>query len=448
MKTEELQKKVISAISLGCDKNRVDLEKMLGKLKAYGFEITDDIPNSDIVIINTCAFIRPAQEESIMSIIEVEDLKKKGLLEKIIVTGCFPERNYAQMKENFPNIDAFLHIRENENICEIIEKLYKTDKNKKIKSYERILTNSPSYAYLKIADGCNNVCSFCTIPRIRGRYKSQPIEELVDEAKGLVSRGIKEIILVAQDTTRYGEDLYKENKLIELCEKLSKIKDLQWIRIHYAYPEKVDKELLDYIMKNPKMCKYLDIPLQHIDNEILSSMRRRLDEDKTRKLIKLIKTEYPEIAIRSTFIAGYPGEKGKQFKKLLKFLKETEMDYVGVFPYYREENTASYFMKNQVSNFIKNRRKKKINSLQEKVVAKKVQNNLGKEELVLVDYFDEKSGEFCGHSQKASPTVDFGVRFVDNGNIKISQFVKVRITGFDGCDYKGEIVWIYQTKLH
>ena len=440
MKTEELQKKVISAISLGCDKNRVDLEKMLGKLKAYGFEITENVENSDIVIINTCAFIRPAQEESIMSIIEVEDLKAKGLIEKIVVTGCFPERNYSQMKENFPNIDAFLHIRENENICQIIEGLYGIEKGRNVKSFERILTNSPSYAYLKIADGCNNVCSFCTIPRIRGRYKSQPIEKLIDEAKNLVSRGVKEIILVAQDTTRYGEDLYKENKLIELCEKLSKIKDLQWIRLHYAYPEKVDKTLLDYIMKNPKMCKYLDIPLQHIDNEILTSMRRRLDEDKTRELIKLIKTEYPEIALRSTFIAGYPGEKRKQFKKLLQFIKESEIDYAGVFPYYREENTASYFMKNQVSEFVKKDRKKKINKIQQKITTKKAKYEIGQEEIVLVDYFDENTGEFCGHSQKASPSVDFGVRFVDNGNIKISQFVKVKITGFDGCDYKGEIV--------
>ena len=440
MKTEELQKKVISAISLGCDKNRVDLEKMLGKLKAYGFEITENVENSDIVIINTCAFIRPAQEESIMSIIEIEDLKAKGLIEKIVVTGCFPERNYSQMKENFPNIDAFLHIRENENICQVIEGLYGIEKGRNVKSFERILTNNPSYAYLKIADGCNNVCSFCTIPRIRGRYKSQSIEKLIDEAKNLVSRGVKEIILVAQDTTRYGEDLYKENKLIELCEKLSKIKDLQWIRLHYAYPEKVDKTLLDYIMKNPKMCKYLDIPLQHIDNEILTSMRRRLDEDKTRELIKLIKTEYPEIALRSTFIAGYPGEKGKQFKKLLQFIKESEIDYAGVFPYYREENTASYFMKNQVSEFVKKRRKKKIDKIQQKITTKKAKYEIGQEEIVLVDYFDENTGEFCGHSQKASPSVDFGVRFVDNGNIKISQFVKVKITGFDGCDYKGEIV--------
>ena len=226
---------------------------MLGLVQAYGFEITDDLTKADIVIVNTCAFITKAQEESVMNIIEVENLKEKGVIEKIIGSGCFPERNMEELKQNFPKIDAFMKLRENGNICQVIENLYEIDKSTKVKSFERVLTNYPSFAYLKIADGCNNVCSFCTIPRIRGRYTSTPIGELVDEAKNLVSRGVKEIILVAQDTTRYGEDLYGENKLIELCDKLSAIKNLKWIRIHYAYPEKVNKTLLDYIMKNPKM---------------------------------------------------------------------------------------------------------------------------------------------------------------------------------------------------
>ena len=261
MKRIDLQKKKVSAISLGCDKNKVDLEKMLGQIQSYGLEICQEIEDADIVIVNTCAFILPAQKEAIMNILEDEDLKKRGIIEKIIVTGCFPERNYAQMKENFPTIDAFLHIRENQNICQILEDLYGVEDKKNVKSFERILTSGTSYAYLKISDGCNNVCSFCTIPRIRGRYTSYPMDKLVEEAQNLVSRGIKEIILVAQDTTRYGEDLYKANKLIELCDKLSKIKGLKWIRLHYAYPEKVTKELLSYIMKNDKMCKYIDIPL-------------------------------------------------------------------------------------------------------------------------------------------------------------------------------------------
>ena len=440
MKREELKNKVISAISLGCDKNKVDLEKMLGRLKEYGFHICENIEDANIVIVNTCAFIQDAQAESIMNIIEVEDLKKKGILEKVIVSGCLPERNYEEIKENFPMIDAFIRLRENENICQVIENLYDVDDHKVIKKYERVLTNCPTYAYLKIADGCTNVCSFCTIPRIRGRYVSYPMDKLIDEAKNLVSRGVKEIILVAQDTTRYGEDLYKENKLIELCEKLSKIKELKWIRIHYAYPEKVTKELLDFIVKNPKMCKYLDIPLQHIDNDILVSMRRKHDESETRQLVELIKTDYPEIALRTTFIVGYPGETRKQFKKLCNFVKETKFEYAGFFPYSREPNTVSYFLKKQRSNFTKKLRTKKISKLQHNIALDYAKNHIGQKVNVLVDYFDEMSGEFCGHSEKASPSLDFGVRFVDNGNVKTGEISSVEITDFDGTDFRGEIV--------
>lgn len=440
MTKEELKNKIVSAISLGCDKNKVDLEKMLGRIKEYGFHITDDVKGADIVIVNTCAFIQPAQEEAIMNILEMEKLKENGVIEKVIVSGCFPERNYNSMKENFPTIDYFMKLRENDNVCQIIEKLYDVEPTKPAKKFERVLTNSPSFAYLKIADGCNNVCAYCTIPRIRGRYVSYDMDDLVDEAKNLVSRGVQEIILVAQDTTRYGEDLYGENALINLCEKLSKIKDLKWIRFHYAYPEKVSDELLEYISKNEKMCKYIDIPLQHIDDEILTSMRRRLNEEDTRKLIAKIKTNYPEIALRSTFIIGYPGETRKQFKKLCKFIEEAEFDYAGFFPYSREQNTASFYMKKQINKYIKSYRTKKITKLQKTIVEKKAAQLIGQEIEVLVDSFDENTGEFTGHSKKMSPLVDFNVCFVDNGNISCQSFVKVRITDFDGSDFKGEVI--------
>ena len=440
MTKEELKNKIVSAISLGCDKNKVDLEKMLGRIKEYGFQITEDVREADIVIVNTCAFIQPAQEEAIMNILEMEKLKENGIIEKVIVSGCFPERNYNSMKENFPTIDYFMKLRENDNVCQIIEKLYDVELTKPAKKFERVLTNSPSFAYLKIADGCNNVCAYCTIPRIRGRYVSYDMDDLVDEAKNLVSRGVQEIILVAQDTTRYGEDLYGENALINLCEKLSKIKDLKWIRFHYAYPEKVSDELLEYISKNEKMCKYIDIPLQHIDDEILTSMRRRLNEEDTRKLIAKIKTNYPEIALRSTFIIGYPGETRKQFKKLCKFIEEAEFDYAGFFPYSREQNTASFYMKKQINKYIKSYRTKKITKLQKTIVEKKAAQLIGQEIEVLVDSFDENTGEFTGHSKKMSPLVDFNVCFVDNGNISCQSFVKVRITDFDGSDFKGEII--------
>lgn len=440
MTKEELLQKKISAISLGCDKNKVDLENMLGMLTAYGFEITEDTFSADICIVNTCAFIQPAQEEAIENILSAEYAKKMGRIEKIIVTGCFPERNYSSMKENFPTIDAFLKLKENDKICSVIEQLYQVSPSKPVKSYQRVLTNSPSYAYLKIADGCDNVCSYCTIPRIRGRYKSYEINDLVNEAKNLAERGVKELILVAQDTTRYGEDLYGENCLIKLIDKLSKIKGISWIRLHYAYPEKVTDELLEYMDKNPKVCKYLDIPLQHIDDQILTSMRRRVNEEKTRQLIEKISNTYPNFALRSTFIIGYPGESHGKFKKLCNFIKNGDFDYAGFFPYSKEPNTASFYMNNHKKNFTKKRRTKVIRKIQQNVMTKKANQLIGQEIEVLVDYFDESTGEFCGHSQKLSPTVDFGVRFVDNNNVNICDFVKVRIYDFDGTDYKGEII--------
>lgn len=439
-KEELIKNKRISAISLGCDKNKVDLEHMLGRLKEYGFTITDDVYNAEIVIVNTCSFIAPATEDSLTNIFEMENLKAKGVIEKIIISGCLIERYRDDLKALLPNIDAFVRLRDNDNICNAIEKLYGVEKSKASTKFERVLTSSASYAYLKIADGCNNVCSYCTIPRIRGRYKSVPMEALVAEAKNLAKRGVKELILVAQDTTRYGEDLYNKNCLIELCDKLSQVKGIEWIRLHYLYPEKLTDELLEYINKNPKMCKYLDVPLQHIDDEILKSMRRKVDEEGTRKLIDKIHSFYPDFALRSTFIVGYPGENGKKFRKLLLFLKEAQIDYAGFFPYSREEGTVSFYLPKQVSAFTKKRRYKKAQKVQNAIASEKAKLLLGQEIVVLVDSFDEKTGEYVGHSQKLAPTVDFEVRFVDNGNVDIAQFVKVKIYDFDGGAYKGEIV--------
>ncbi len=439
MNKQELLNKRISAISLGCDKNKVDLEKMLGRLQAYGFQITGEATGADIVIVNTCAFIEPAKQEAISTIFEMIDLKNKGVIEKVIVSGCLPQRYLNEIKDQIPEVDKFILLRENDDICQVIEGLYDVKQSKANDKFQRVITSSPSFAYLKIADGCNNVCAFCAIPRIRGRYKSTPIEELVEEAKNLVSRGVKEIILVAQDITRYGEDLYNKNCLIELCNMLCKIKGLEWIRLHYTYPEKVDKTLLDYISTNPKICNYIDIPLQHIDNDILKSMRRKIDEEGTRNLIDLLH-QYPSIKVRSTFIVGYPNEGGREFKKLLDFLKEASLDYVGFFPYYQEEGTASFYMKGHNKKFIKQKRLKKARKVQNAIAEGKAFTELGQTIKVLVDFFDESTGEFVGHSEYLSPTVDFDVRFVDNGNINISTFVNVKIYDFDGKSFKGEVV--------
>lgn len=438
MTKEELITKKVSAISLGCDKNRVDLEKMLFLLNNYGFEITEDVRDADIVLVNTCAFIQPAKQEAIENIVEMEFLKKEGRIEKLIITGCLPERHYNELVEEFPLADAIVKLNDNKNIVNIIEELYGLPKTKCSEYYDRILTTSSSYAYLKIADGCSNVCSFCTIPRIRGAYKSQPMEAVLSEAKLLAKRGVKEIILVAQDTTRYGIDLYGEPKLIDLCKQIARIKGIEWIRIHYAYPEMISKQLLDYIVTEEKMCKYLDIPMQHIDNEILKSMRRKHDENFTRNLVKTIKNDYPQIKIRSTFIVGYPGESYKQFKKLLTFLKESKLDYVGFFPYYREQNTASYFMKKQKPQFIKNWRLKRAQKLQAQIAFSGVASQIGKQVSTLVDSFDINTGQMLAHTNFLSPSVDFGVKIVDNNLIEVGEFVDVKLVGFDGENFIGE----------
>lgn len=434
----ELKGKKVSAISLGCDKNRVDLEKMLFRLSDYGFSIVPDVNDADIVIINTCAFIEPSRKEAIDNIFQILLLKEQGKVEKVVVSGCLPQRYMKELKEEIKEVDAFLTLEDDEKICDILENLYNLPISKKKKTLGRILTNNSSYAYLKIAEGCSNGCSFCTIPRIKGGFRSAPMEDLISEAKDIAEKGVKELILVAQDVSRYGEDLYGENSLIPLLKKLTKIKGIEWIRLHYIYPEKINKEFLDYIYNEPKICNYLDIPLQHIDNKILTSMRRKLGEKETRELISLIKTDYPKIALRSTFIVGYPGETKADFKKLCDFLKETKFDLAGFFPYFREENTASYYMDKQVSELTKKRRFKKVQKLQHEIVFEKAKGLLGQNFRVLVDSFDSSTGFFMGHTEFFSPRVDFGVEINYNERVEVGNFVNVKFNSFDGENFKGE----------
>ena len=434
----ELKGKKVSAISLGCDKNRVDLEKMLFRLSDYGFSIVPEVNDADIVIINTCAFIEPSRKEAIDNIFQTLLLKEQGKVEKVIVSGCLPQRYMKELKEEIKEVDAFLTLEDDEKICDILENLYNLPISKKKKTLGRILTNNSSYAYLKIAEGCSNGCSFCTIPRIKGGFRSAPMEDLISEAKDIAEKGVKELILVAQDVSRYGEDLYGENSLIPLLKKLTKIKGIEWIRLHYIYPEKINKEFLDYIYNEPKICNYLDIPLQHIDNKILTSMRRKLGEKETRELISLIKTDYPKIALRSTFIVGYPGETKADFKKLCDFLKETKFDLAGFFPYFREVNTASYYMDKQVSELTKKRRFKKVQKLQHEIVFEKSKGLLGQNFRVLVDSFDSSTGFFMGHTEFFSPRVDFGVEINYNERVEVGNLVNVKFNSFDGENFKGE----------
>ena len=438
MKENELLEKKVSAISLGCDKNRVDLEHMLGKIKEYGFKVIEDINDAEIIIVNTCSFIAPAVKEAIDNII-IAINQKKLKCEKVIVTGCLTERYLDEIKSEFPEVDAFVKIKDNDTILSVIFDLYNVDYKNKYRGNIRLLTTYNHYAYLKIADGCNNGCAYCTIPRIRGRYRSVPMDELVKEAKELASQGVKELIIVAQDITRYGEDIYKKNSLIELLEKLSKIKGIEWIRLHYCYPEMVTDELLTYIQNNPKICKYLDIPLQHIDNKILKDMNRNCDEQQTRDLISKIKTDYPNFAIRTTYIVGFPGETRFQFNKLLKFIKQSKLNNVGFFPYYREEKTKAYFMKKQIPNFIKKLRLKKIEKAQEQVANELNKARVGQIVRILIDYYDDSNGFYYGRDEYQSPQVDFIFEVEDNNKIECGMFYNIKIIGYNNGVFKGEI---------
>lgn len=438
MTKEELIKKKVSAISLGCDKNRVDLETILFSLKDYGFEVIDDIYSSEIIIVNTCAFIQPAVKEAIDNIL-LATSQKKAKCEKVIVTGCLNERYLSEASEEFPEVDYFLKIKDYNKIIDVVEDLYEVKRTNYKYQLGRVQTTSKHYAFLKIADGCDNGCAYCTIPRIRGRYKSVPIEVLVKQAKDLAKNGVKELIIVAQDVTRYGEDLYKENKLIELLTNLSKIKEISWIRLHYLYPEKINKELLDFIYTNDKICKYLDVPFQHIDEDILQAMNRRSSENDIRKLVNLIHNNYPKITIRTTFIIGFPGETRKQFNKLCEFIKTEKLDNVGFFTYSREEKTKAYFMKKQIPEFIKKLRLKKIQKIQEQISNDINKAKIGKEDIVIVDEFDAKAGCYIARTQNNSPEIDFYV-ILEAENLKIGDFYKIKLTNYkNGCFY-GEVL--------
>lgn len=439
MTREELLNKKVAMISLGCDKNTVDAERMLYLISNYGFNITNDLNEASIVIINTCAFILDARKESIDKIFEVLNLKSYNV-EKVIVTGCLPQKNYDDVVKLIPEVDAFVRIKNNEKIVDIIKGLYGVEDNTKIKlnKLNRVQSTPKNYAYLKIADGCNNFCSYCTIPFIRGRYKSVPMEDIVEEAKSLVSNGVKELILVAQDVTNYGVDLYGQLKLVELLQRLSKIKNLKWIRLHYCYPNLITDELLQEINNNDKVCKYLDIPLQHISNSVLKNMNRKDTKESIEALINKIKRMSNKIAIRSTFIVGFPKESRKDFKELKNFISTYKLDNVGFFTYSREENTKAYYMKGQVLNFVKKHRLKEIQRLQHNILIENQQSYVGKIlNCVCEDKLEDNIYQF--RSEYNSPNVDTVIYVKSDKPLTLNEFYNVSITGVINDDLEGEI---------
>ena len=407
---------------MGCSKNTVDSERLMAQLKINDFELVDDPNNADSVIINTCGFIDTAKEESINAILEAAELKKENKVKKVIVAGCLSQRYEFELKNDIPEVDKYFGTEDYKGIIEELGGDLKTEL-----LGERELTSPKHYAYLKISEGCDNPCSFCAIPLIRGGYISIPIEELLEEANSLARKGVKELILIGQDTTDYGIDLYGKRNLSELLNKLSTIGGIEWIRLLYTYPSHFPDDLADEIAHNPKVLNYIDMPLQHISNNVLKSMRRGISSRRTKELIQKLKSKIPNLTLRTTFIVGYPTETEKDFIALCDFVKDVQFDRVGVFNYSQEENTTGYELGDPISDEEKERRQSELMEIQRKISLQKNESLVGKELNVIIDRLE--GDYFIGRSEKDAPEVDgevlieSGENHLEIGNIYSTEII-------------------------
>lgn len=433
----------VGMISLGCPKNQVDGEALLAKLAQAGYQIVNEIENSDVMIVNTCGFIEDAKREAIDTILEVAQYKEAGLISAIVVTGCLAERYQDEILKEMPEVDAVIGIGANSDIVKVCDKALCGIKTSNFpnKCYlpldgERMLSTPPHWAYLKIAEGCDNRCAYCAIPGIRGNFRSRTIESVVDEAKSLVNRGVKEIILVAQDTTKYGQDLYGEYSLDKLLKELVKINGLEWIRLFYCYPQRITDSLIDVIANEDKVCKYIDIPLQHSDATVLKNMNRVGDGNDYRVLLNKMREAIPGLALRTTFMVGFPGETDEQFENLCEFVKDMKFDKMGCFTFSPEEDTPAFDMKNQIDEDVKKRRQEVLMNVQFFITEASNKGRVGNVYKVIVDSFAD--GKYTGRSYMDSPEIDSGIIFTSNKELNIGDFVDVKITDFDGYDLIGE----------
>ncbi len=436
MRTKSLKKNKVNVITLGCSKNIYDSEVLMGQLRANKFDVAHESTDEDagIVIINTCGFIDNAKEESIDTILEYARAKEEGKIEKLIVTGCLSERYKPDLQKEIKNVDEFFGTRD---LPKLLKSLGADYKHELIG--ERLLTTPQHFAYLKISEGCDRPCSFCAIPLMRGKHISIPIEELVSHAKQLAAKGTKEIILIAQDLTYYGLDIYKKRNLSELLRKLSDVEGIEWIRLHYAFPSGFPMDVLDVMNERKNICNYLDIPLQHITNNMLTSMRRGITKEKTIEVVNEIRAKVPGIAIRTTLIAGYPGETEKDFEEMKEWVKETRFDRLGIFTYSHEENTHAFALVDDVPDDIKRERAEEVMQIQEKISAEINDSKIGKTFKVLID---RKEGNyFIGRTESDSPEVDNEV-LIDATKYytRIGDFVKAKIFSAAEFDLYGEVV--------
>lgn len=431
----------VGFVSLGCSKNLVVTEEIIGLFNSHNFNIVNDAQEADIIVINTCGFIESAKQEAINTILEMAELKKKRC-KYLIATGCLVQRYKEELEKEIPEVDLFISISEYEHIWGKIEKLlgFEKDNNAILDYKNRVITTGENMAYLKIAEGCNNNCTYCAIPYIQGPYISIPMEDILDEAKLLAKQGIKELIVIAQDTTKYGIDIYGEPKLAELLEQLCKIEGLQWIRFLYAYPESITDELINVVKNSDKICKYFDIPIQHISDTVLKRMNRKSDGTSIRKLIDKIRSEIPNVILRTTLIVGFPGETEEDFNELSEFVKETRFDKLGVFTYSMEDNTPAAKLKEQIHHATKKSRHSKIMKLQEQISKDSLNEKVGKTYKVLIEAKTLDNKYYIGRTYMDVPDMD-GVVFVKNNedNNLINKFVECKIQESIEYDLIGEI---------
>ncbi len=437
----------IGMVSLGCNKNQVDAERMLYKIKEAGYQLVADAALSDIVIVNTCGFIESAKQEAIETILEFGKLKEEGRIKKIIVTGCLAERYKEEVAELLPEADAVIGLGCNDDILNVIDKVLANQRplefaNKLCLPMEggRVQTTLPFYSYLKVAEGCSNCCTYCAIPAIRGKFRSVPMETLIEEAKGLAEHGVKELNIIAQDSTRYGEDLYGESKLPELLTELCRIDKLKWIRILYCYPERITDKLLDVIAKEDKIVKYIDVPIQHCCEDILKKMNREGNEEYLRALMMKIREKVPNVTIRTTLITGFPSETEEQFNQLADFVKDMRFDRLGCFAYSQEEGTKAAEMPDQIDEETKQRRADVIMEQQQIIMAQNNEKMIGKTIEVVTEGFDRYGECYFGRSAADAPDID-GKIFFRSPERKLTSgsFVKVNITETLDYDLIGEI---------
>jgi len=434
VKTKTLKKNKVNVVTLGCSKNLVDSEVLMGQLRANKFDVTHESEKDDasIVVINTCGFIDNAKQESIDTILRYVDAKAEGKVDKVYVTGCLSQRYRPELEKEIPDVDGYFGTQDLPRLLKTLKADYKHEL-----VGERILTTPSHYAYLKISEGCDRKCSFCAIPIMRGGHVSVPMDALVKQAQGLAKKGVKEIMLIAQDLTYYGLDIYKKRNVAELIRKLSEVEEIEWIRLHYAFPSGFPMDIIDAIKDCKNVCNYLDMPLQHVADNVLKSMRRGITMEKSTKLVETIREKIPGIAMRTTFLVGYPGETEKDFKELVKWVKKMRFDRLGVFTYSHEENTHAYKLVDDVPEEVKKERAAELMEVQREISNELNNKKVGKTLKVLIDR--KEGGYFIGRTEHDSPEVDNEVlvKADEDTYLRIGDFAKIKITSAEDYDLYG-----------